>query len=119
MECSLSMLSIVIPAYNEEAGIAETIDRILRIRENVISGTLGITDVEVIVVNDASKDRTAEIVARYPDVVLITHKENRGYGGALKTGFESAKGEFIGFLDADGTYPPGASNVTIVLDEAL
>ena len=58
--------------------------------------------------DDCSKDRTAEIVTEFCDrgVVLIRHKENRNYGGALKTGFRYAKGDYLAFMDADGTYPP-------------
>ena len=56
--------------------------------------------------NDNSKDKTAEIVQRYPEVILVNHITNRGYGAALKSGFAQARGEYIGFLDADGTYPP-------------
>src|SRR5262249_51359882 len=63
-------------------------------------------DMELIVVNDGSKDRTGEIVAQYQEVRQIQHPTNKGYGAALKTGFESARGQIVGFLDADGTYPP-------------
>ncbi|NIW44568.1 MAG: glycosyltransferase, partial [Gammaproteobacteria bacterium] len=63
-------------------------------------------DLELIVVDDGSSDRTAEIAESITGVRLIQHTKNKGYGGALKTGFVSAKGELIGFLDADGTYPP-------------
>jgi glycosyltransferase involved in cell wall biosynthesis len=101
------LLSIVIPAYNEEKGIAAVIDRILKEREHIIAATEGwIQDVEIIVVNDASKDGTQEIVNGYTNVKLINLDENRGYGGALKEGFEQSRGALIAFLDADGTYPP-------------
>ena len=61
---------------------------------------------ELLVVDDGSKDRTAEIASSFSGVRLIQHKVNRGYGAALKTGFSMAMGDLIGFLDADGTYPP-------------
>jgi len=69
---------------------------------------VGIDRMELIVVDDCSKDRTGEIVRQYVDrgVVLIQHKVNRNYGGALKTGFRHAKGNYLAFMDADGTYPP-------------
>lgn len=101
-------LSVVIPAYNEENGIAEIMNRVLSIRPALQS--IGVDKLELLVVDDGSKDRTAaianEIAQRDNDVVVITHEINKGYGGALKTGFSMASGELIGFLDADGTYPP-------------
>ncbi len=103
-ETTVSMLSVVIPAYNEEDGIAEIVERVLSVRPAVIAA--GLDDLELIVVDDGSADRTAEIVAGYPDVRLVRHPHNRGYGAALKTGFCAARGNLVGFLDADGTYPP-------------
>jgi glycosyltransferase involved in cell wall biosynthesis len=58
------------------------------------------------VVDDGSRDRTAEVAAGIQGVTLVRHPKNRGYGAALKTGFSQARGDLIGFLDADGTYPP-------------
>lgn len=97
-------LSVIIPAYNEEDGIAEILDRVLSIKPGLEA--VGIADLEVIVVDDGSKDRTPEIVRSYSNVRLIRHQKNRGYGGALKTGFANAEGNLLSFLDADGTYPP-------------
>mgnify|MGYP001274734644 FL=1 len=102
----MRILSVVIPAYNEEDGIAPILERVLKVKRAVQKSPGAIEDVEVIVVNDASQDRTCDIASSYPDVTVITHSQNKGYGGALKTGFAAAKGEWIGFLDADGTYPP-------------
>lgn len=98
-----ALLSVVIPAYNEEAGIAEIVERVLAVRPALAE--IGV-DLELIVVDDGSKDRTAEIVRSYPEVRLLQHNPNRGYGAALKSGFCAARGELLGFLDADGTYPP-------------
>ncbi len=102
----MNILSIVIPAYNEEESVGACIERALAIEPELQQ--LGLDGVEVIVVDDCSKDRTAEIVKGYIDrgVVLIQHKVNRNYGGALKTGFRHARGSFLAFMDADGTYPP-------------
>lgn len=101
-------LSVVIPAYNEEQGIAQIMNRVLSVRENLTK--IGVDELELLVVDDGSKDRTAEIArgiaSQNSGVVVVTHEVNKGYGGALKTGFSRAKGELIGFLDADGTYPP-------------
>lgn len=100
----MTMLSIVIPAYNEEKGIADIANRVLAVRNSL--DQVGINQLELIVVDDGSKDKTAEIASGIEGVTLIRHQKNKGYGGALKTGFSNAKGELIGFLDADGTYPP-------------
>ena len=97
-------LSVVIPALNEENGIDAILQRVLAQREPLASG--GITTLEVIVVDDGSKDRTADRIRTYSDVRLIQHPQNRGYGAALKTGFNAATGDLLAFLDADGTYPP-------------
>ncbi len=96
-------LSIVIPAYNEEEGIARIVERVLATRPELEACG---AELELIVVDDGSRDRTAEIATRYPDVCLVRHSTNHGYGAALKTGFAQARGEWLGFLDADGTYPP-------------
>jgi hypothetical protein len=97
-------LSVVIPAYNEENGIADIVERVLSVKEPLAEA--GVSEMELIVVDDGSRDRTAEIVERCPDVRLIRHATNKGYGAALKTGFSNAKGDLLAFLDADGTYPP-------------
>ncbi len=100
----MTTLSVVIPAYNEEDGIAEIANRVLSVGEALAA--VGVDGLELIVVDDGSKDRTVEIARAISGVRLIQHEKNKGYGGALKTGFSAAKGELVGFLDADGTYPP-------------
>lgn len=100
----MSMLSVVIPALNEEDGIADIIERVLAVKGPLAE--IGVDDLDLIVVDDGSQDRTAEIVASYPEVRLIQHSVNRGYGAAIKSGFRKAKGDLLAFLDADGTYPP-------------
>jgi glycosyltransferase involved in cell wall biosynthesis len=100
----MTTLSVVIPAYNEEDGIAEIVHRVLAVRPALRE--VGVDDLELLVVDDGSKDRTAEIVRGIEGASLVQHIQNRGYGGALKNGFARARGELIGFLDADGTYPP-------------
>jgi glycosyltransferase involved in cell wall biosynthesis len=100
----MNTLSVIIPALNEENGIADIIERVLAIKEPLAE--VNVSDLELIVVDDGSHDRTPEIVASYPEVVLVQHPVNRGYGAAIKTGFRQAKGNLLAFLDADGTYPP-------------
>ena len=99
----MTTLSVVIPAYNEESGIKEIALRVLAIKPALAE--VGVEDLELIVVDDGSSDKTGDIARSIQGVRLIS-QENKGYGGALKTGFANAKGELIGFLDADGTYPP-------------
>jgi glycosyltransferase involved in cell wall biosynthesis len=98
------LLSVVIPALNEQDSIADIVRRVMA-TEGALE-QVGVRGLEVIVVDDGSKDRTAEIAAAIPGVRLQRHPENRGYGAAIKTGFSQARGEFLAFLDADGTYPP-------------
>jgi len=100
----MTKLSVVIPAYNEERGIEDIAKRVLAIKDDL--PRVGVDELELLVVDDGSRDRTAEIASRIPGVKLVRHIKNKGYGGALKTGFAQASGELIGFLDADGTYPP-------------
>lgn len=100
-------ISIVIPVYNEERGIGATLERILTAREGMLALD-GIEAVEVIVVNDGSTDATSTAISRFPEVIQVIHSTNQGYGAALLTGFRMARGDVLGFLDADGTYPPEA-----------
>jgi glycosyltransferase involved in cell wall biosynthesis len=96
---ALTSISAVLPAYNEEALIADTATSVCEALDPLID------DYEVIVVNDGSKDRTQEVVealaAKNPHVRLVNHEVNRGYGDALRTGFSSATRELIFFTDGD------------------
>jgi glycosyltransferase involved in cell wall biosynthesis len=89
------MLSVVVPVYNEEKSIEEAVRRI----KKHCPGS------DIIIVNDGSTDRTAEL-ARGLKVKLLHHKVNKGYGAALKTGLSQIKTEYAAFLDADMTYDP-------------
>lgn len=92
-------VSIVVPAYNEEGAIGAVLHRLLE--------TLRASDLtyEVLVVDDGSLDRTAEIVAQIEGVTFLQHRVNKGYGAALKTGIRQAQYDLICITDADGTYP--------------
>ena len=92
-------LTIFFPTYNEEENVAETVRRALDEVAPLVDGS-----VEVLIVDDGSTDRTPaladELAARDPRV-RVHHQPNRGYGGALRAGFENASGELIGFSDGD------------------
>ena len=95
-------LSVILPAYNEEALIADTISQVM----STLSSWM--QNFEVIVVNDGSKDRTGEIVADLATydrrIRLFSHPVNKGYGAALVTGFESVTKELAFFMDSDGQF---------------
>jgi len=92
-------VGVVIPAYNEAEAIAEVLGNL----QCVLAKT-GFS-YEILVVDDGSQDKTAEVVRQQPDVRMLRHPTNRGYGAALKTGIRHATGEIIVITDADGTYP--------------
>ncbi len=94
-------VSIIIPAYNEEASVAAQVRRIQSVME-----THG-WPYELIVVDDGSTDRTWEAI-RHLDVRRVRLAENRGYGAALKAGIAAAENELLVMVDADGTYPAEA-----------
>lgn len=92
-------ISVIFPAYNEEANIDRTIDQAIETLPEFTDNW------EVIVVDDGSSDRTGEIITRYGNLdgrfVSIRHPQNRGYGAALKSGITSAKSDLIFFCDSD------------------
>jgi len=98
-------LSIVIPAYNEEEAVGSIIERCLAAGSSLVADT-PVDDVEIIVVSDGSTDQTVEIASQYSGVKLEVFEVNRGYGAAIKRGFELSSGELVSFLDADGTCDP-------------
>jgi glycosyltransferase involved in cell wall biosynthesis len=99
-------LTLCIPVLDEEGAIGHVLTRALRAAAALRA--CGVGDLEIIVVDDGSSDRTPQIVATFPEVRLIRHAGNRGYGAALKTAFASARHDLIAFIDGDGTYPPEA-----------
>jgi len=93
-ECTLT---VIIPAYNEEEGIGQTLDKLLPIA--------GLNNFKMIVINDGSTDETKQIVEKRP-VILINHPYNKGYGAALKTGVKATNTEYVAMYDADGQHNP-------------
>ena len=91
----ISSLSIIIPAYNEEAVIAKTLSEV----GNYLSQQTYSS--EIILVNDGSTDDTAKIASGFSEVVLINNKVNTGKGASIKRGVAAASKDFILFIDAD------------------
>jgi glycosyltransferase involved in cell wall biosynthesis len=102
MKVSDLSISVLVPAYNEEGALENTVSAIA-----AHSGHF--KEMEIVVINDGSMDRTSEIaretIAKGLPVTLLEHDINRGYGAALKTGLQQARYEYIMIVDADGTYP--------------
>ncbi|WP_315924582.1 glycosyltransferase family 2 protein [Mesorhizobium sp. SP-1A] len=104
-------VSFVIAAYNAENGIARAVESALAQRD---------VTVEVVVVDDCSRDRTVEIARAFPpeQVRVIALDENRGPGGARNAGFDAATGRWIAVLDSDDTVHPGRLRCLIDRAEA-
>ena len=100
------LATVVIPCYNEKNGIRETVENIYS-----VFSTNNIDNIEVIIVNDGSRDGTDAILNSLADEYtgrnfqVLHHKRNQGYGASLKTGIRRSKSEYICITDADGTYP--------------
>ncbi len=98
----INKLSVFFPAYNEEKNIKSTIEKAKKVLVNL--------DIvwEILVIDDGSKDRTGEVAdgfSRFDEKIrVVHHNPNRGYGGALKSGFENAKYEWVAFTDSDGQF---------------
>lgn len=96
-------LSIFFPAYYDEKNIEKVTEGALR-----AVGELGIRTFEIIIVEDGSPDRTGEVAdalaARHPNVRVIHHEKNRGYGAALKTGFTNARHDWVFYTDGDNQF---------------
>jgi glycosyltransferase involved in cell wall biosynthesis len=98
----MSSLSVVLPAYNEEANAQSAVEQV-----SAVAQQLGM-DYEIILVNDGSTDRTGEIarelMERIPNFRLVEHYPNRGYGGSLKAGFAAATKDLVAFVPADNQF---------------
>ncbi len=95
-------VTVVLPAHNEEGNIKNTVESCLSYLEKNFG------EYEIVVVNDGSSDGTRgiveEISSANPEVVLVNHETNKGYGSALRSGFDRASKEFIFFMDSDGQF---------------
>jgi glycosyltransferase involved in cell wall biosynthesis len=102
-------LSVFFPAYNDSGTIASLVITARRAARTLTP------NFEIIVVNDGSADNTAEILQElartYPEVRIITHEKNRGYGGALRSGFNAATKDCVFYTDGDGQYDPSEMTV--------
>jgi len=96
-------ISIVLPAYNEEPNIENVVGRVRAYLED-----RGLENYEILPVNDGSADRTAEIIDRLgqedPRVRPQHHEQNRGYGAALRTGFDASEKCYVFYMDGDGQF---------------
>jgi glycosyltransferase involved in cell wall biosynthesis len=100
----MKTVSVIIPAYNVEASIKKCLD-------SVIFQTF--KDIEIIIINDGSSDKTAEIAKSYGKRIKYLTQGNRGQGAARNRGLDIAKGEFIAFLDADDYWLPKFLDTTV------
>ncbi|KKQ95790.1 MAG: Glycosyltransferase, probably involved in cell wall biogenesis [Candidatus Woesebacteria bacterium GW2011_GWB1_43_14] len=98
----IDALSVFFPAYNEEANITKTVREAVNILPKVAKKW------EVIIVNDGSKDGTEKVSRKLArsnkNIHVITHKKNRGYGAAVKSGLYGARYHWIAFTDSDGQF---------------
>jgi glycosyltransferase involved in cell wall biosynthesis len=99
-------LSAFFPAYNDAPSLPGLVRRTFAVLEAHVA------DYEVIVVDDGSRDQTADVLRSLaaefgPRLRVVTHAENRGYGGALRSGIAAARKTFVFYTDGDGQYDPG------------
>lgn len=105
-------LSLVMPAYNEEATVLDAVERVLD--QPFVA--------QLIIVDDASTDSTADLVTRIDDprVLVLTHPVNQGKGAALRTGFAAATSDYVGIQDADLEYNPAdLARLLVPLEDGL
>ncbi len=91
-------ITLIIPAFNEEAGLADTLAQLIPFAEK--------HGWKIFVVNDGSTDKTGAILSGIKGITVLTHSVNRGYGASLKTGIKNARTPFIVLYDADGQHDP-------------
>jgi len=98
----INELSVFFPCYNEEKNIETTVYKAVEVLEKTAKKW------EIIIVNDGSKDKTGDVALKikkkYPNIKIVTHNPNRGYGAAFKSGLYHAQYEWITFTDSDGQF---------------
>ena len=92
--------AIIVPVFNEELAVADTVRRI----QDICSRVSGY-DFEIICIDDGSSDGSGRILAALPGITVLGHPVNRGYGAALRTGLDYCTQDWVFITDADGTYP--------------
>ncbi len=100
---SACLVSVIVPCFNEESTLETLVERVLALRDREL-------DLELILVDDASRDRSPEIARslmdRHKEIRVLTHERNRGKGAAIRTGLACATGDYIAVQDADLEYDP-------------
>lgn len=114
MQNQIPELSLFLPCYNEEHNLQATVNKTLPILKKVAKKW------ELIIVNDGSKDNTGSIAKsiqkQHPNnIKIVTHNPNRGYGASFKSGFYTAKYQWITFIDADGQFD--FNDICVLLDK--
>lgn len=92
------LISVIIPAYNEERNITKVIKNVAKLKKEYA--------IEIIVVDDGSKDKTAQVAKKAGADRVITYEKNKGKGGAFRVGIDAAKGDYIVQIDADHQFQP-------------
>ena len=113
-EYLIDSLSVFFPAYNEERNLKKTVEMAIKVVKNIA------VDWEIILVNDGSNDKTEDIAQELKNeegrIKIVTHKKNKGYGEALKSGFYNSKYAWIATTDADGQFD--FSEIIKLIDKA-
>lgn len=95
-------ISFFLPCYNEEKNIKKSVLDVKNVLEDIAGKW------EIVIVDDGSKDKTGEIAdnlsKQYKNIRVVHNKPNRGYGGALKSGYEASRYEWVAFADSDGQF---------------